>query len=202
MARVRLSTTGGILGVAAVALTAAVTFTPWQVAAKGPGVCDALSGASFGLCNAYCNVQHCNIAPSQSCTEVRNNFQKKTGSSALPCDCHELCVAGSPLSSTCDPCAATVCAADPACCTASWNASCVAFADLLCGACPACGNDIADPGEACDPPGVSCSTAAGGPGTCAADCGSCVTLPPVCGNGVVEQSEQCDPPNSACAGGG
>lgn len=46
---------------------------------------------------------------------------------------HDLCDAGAPLDSGCDPCAATVCTADSSCCTSQWSASCAAQAATLCG---------------------------------------------------------------------
>jgi hypothetical protein len=203
MMRRHLPTRGRRLSSVTVALVAtAFALAPRQVTATQPSVCSDLSGAAFGLCNAYCNAQGCSLDPSQSCLQLRKDFQKNTGSSVFPCDCHDLCVTGPPLSPTCDSCAAAVCSSNPACCTTSWSVACVAAADLLCGACPACGNGVTDPGEACDPPGGVCSTEAGGPGTCSADCGACVPLAPVCGNGLEEQGEQCDPPGSPCAGGG
>jgi len=46
---------------------------------------------------------------------------------------HDVCDAGVRLDSGCDICAATVCAADPSCCTSQWSASCVAQVATLCG---------------------------------------------------------------------
>ena len=60
-------------------------------------VCDPLSGAAFGLCNAYCEAMDCELlddgdpetSPSASpkaCYRVKNNFIKVTGE-VPPCDC-------------------------------------------------------------------------------------------------------------------
>src|SRR5689334_25346363 len=49
-------------------------------------VCNGLSGAAFGLCNAYCEAQDCDVHPRPSCAQLRKNFLKKTGSPIFPCD--------------------------------------------------------------------------------------------------------------------
>lgn len=48
--------------------------------------CNGLSGAAFGLCNAYCEAQDCDVYPQPSCTRLRENFQKVTGNPIFPCD--------------------------------------------------------------------------------------------------------------------
>jgi hypothetical protein len=45
-----------------------------------------LSRAAFGICNAYCEAQDCDVHPRPSCEKLRKNFQKATGSSTFPCD--------------------------------------------------------------------------------------------------------------------
>ncbi len=47
---------------------------------------------------------------------------------------HPVCEVGGVLMSNCDPCAAAVCAADPYCCTGSWDTTCVGEAVSICGA--------------------------------------------------------------------
>jgi hypothetical protein len=49
-------------------------------------VCDGLSGGAFGLCNAFCVAQHCNIEHKHSCDVLRDNFQRQTGLSTFPCE--------------------------------------------------------------------------------------------------------------------
>jgi hypothetical protein len=46
---------------------------------------------------------------------------------------HDLCQAGGPLSTTCDPCVAAVCAEDAYCCATSWDDRCVAATADVCG---------------------------------------------------------------------
>ena len=46
---------------------------------------------------------------------------------------HDLCQAGGPLSSTCDPCVAAVCASDAYCCGSSWDDRCVNAVGDVCG---------------------------------------------------------------------
>jgi hypothetical protein len=54
-------------------------------------VCDGLSGAAFGLCNAYCEATDCgdgvNYASFKACASLQKNWKKKTGLSEMPCDC-------------------------------------------------------------------------------------------------------------------
>jgi hypothetical protein len=49
-------------------------------------VCSGLTGAAFGLCNAYCEAQDCDVHPRPSCPVLRRNFQRITGSPVFPCD--------------------------------------------------------------------------------------------------------------------
>lgn len=50
-----------------------------------------------------------------------------------PTCAHAICAQGAKLTTTCDPCAATVCAADAYCCTNSWDGVCVQEVGTLCG---------------------------------------------------------------------
>src|SRR5215470_20414343 len=49
-------------------------------------VCNGLSGAAFGLCNAFCEAQDCDVHPRPSCDHLRENFLKQTGSAVFPCE--------------------------------------------------------------------------------------------------------------------
>jgi hypothetical protein len=69
---------------------------------------------------------------------------------------HDLCAQGDPLEASCDPCATTVCDADPFCCDNAWDARCVTEASQLCGLqCEECTHDLCDAGgplaTSCDP---------------------------------------------------
>jgi hypothetical protein len=50
-----------------------------------------------------------------------------------PCG-HALCSVGASLEAACDPCATTICAADPYCCTTQWDRTCVGEVASLCAA--------------------------------------------------------------------
>jgi hypothetical protein len=69
---------------------------------------------------------------------------------------HDLCVQGEPLEASCDACAATVCEADPFCCTTAWDSRCITESTQLCGQeCAECAHDLCDAGgplsTTCDP---------------------------------------------------
>lgn len=131
--------------------------------------CDGLHGAAFGLCNAYCEAQDCDVHPRPSCAQLRANFSRITGTSSFPCDA----VCGNDVvdpSEDCDP-PGSLCPDRVRTCGM----------DCTCPE-PFCGDGIVDPGEECDPAGGSSFCR-----VCQDDC-TCATPPPsccVCGNGDV-----------------
>ena len=53
---------------------------------------------------------------------------------ATKCDCqHGLCDTGNVLNEKCDPCVASICAADPYCCQNDWDGVCVDEVGTICG---------------------------------------------------------------------
>jgi hypothetical protein len=48
--------------------------------------CAGLSRSAFGICNAYCEAQDCDVHPRPSCERLRANFKRATGSDKFPCD--------------------------------------------------------------------------------------------------------------------
>ncbi len=46
---------------------------------------------------------------------------------------HPICTAGAALTSSCDPCAGSVCSADPYCCSVAWDSICVGEVGTICG---------------------------------------------------------------------
>ena len=86
-----------------------VFLTAWTgAAAKTPDgkppsqetVCDAETGAAFGLCNAYCEAMDCDSpnhhASDTACEHVKRNFERHTGR-PLPCEATCPCVTRLPL---------------------------------------------------------------------------------------------------------
>lgn len=63
---------------------------------------------------------------------------------------HSLCSQGTPLETSCDPCVASVCAADPYCCNNTWDQRCIDESETTCGI--ACVNDRGAGGTAGTPP--------------------------------------------------
>lgn len=50
-------------------------------------VCDGLTGATYGICNAYCEAQDCDARPNKpGCRQLRAKYAKLTGSEVFPCD--------------------------------------------------------------------------------------------------------------------
>jgi hypothetical protein len=150
-------------------------------------VCSSLSGAAFGLCNAYCEAQDCDVHPRPSCPVLRKNFEKITGSSIFPCD--RRCGDGTiERGEECDP-PGSECPDGRPC-----NQDCTCPE-------PACGDGMVDPDEQCDPPGSICTTGV----TCRADC-TCVSGPvgccecagtvPICSDDVPES--QCPTADQSC----
>jgi hypothetical protein len=127
-----------------------VTLHPQALSAQTPDgvppsqetVCSGLTGAAFGLCNAYCEAQDCDVHPRPSCAQLRRNFARVTGSDVFPCDlfCGDKIVTPP---EECDPPGSTC--GDGGICTD----------DCTCRV-PMCGDDMVDPGEECDPPGSLC----------------------------------------------
>ncbi len=138
-------------------------------------VCSALKGAAFGLCNAYCEAQDCDVHARPSCPVLRRNFKKITGSDVFPCDarCGDRVIQPG---EDCDP-PGGECADGRIC-----NPDCTCPE-------PFCGDKIVDPGEECDPPGSECTrgVTCGGDCTCAEPVGCCEclgTAAPVCEDDV------------------
>jgi hypothetical protein len=78
---------------------------------------------------------------------------------------HDFCVAGEPLAGDCDPCATSVCAADPYCCTTGWDSRCVQESADTCNlTCTVCSHSLCSQGT---PLETSCDPCAGS--VCAAD---------------------------------
>jgi len=98
-------------------------------ACRGVGdVCDASHSCCQGL---SCSGGVCGPAWSADCIdkvgEVCGSYCPRTGD----CD-HAVCLEGGPLDSSCDTCAAQICALDPKCCTDEWDAYCVAKVGPVC----------------------------------------------------------------------
>lgn len=138
-------------------------------------VCDGLSGAAFGLCNAYCEAQDCDVHERPSCEQLRRNFEKHTGQTLFPCD--------------------------PFCGDGEVNQDfeeCDDGNDAFCDGCTPdcklefCGDGILCPDEECELGDICPEGSA-----CLDDC-SC----PICGDDVVNQDfEECDgDDDDACPG--
>jgi hypothetical protein len=123
-----------------------LTFGPGASSAKTPDgmppsqetVCSGLQGAAFGLCNAYCEAQDCDVHPRPSCAQLLRNFRRITGMPAFPCDSR--CGDGTiDRNEDCDP-PGSVCPDERRLCSD----------DCTCPE-PFCGDGIVDAGEQCDP---------------------------------------------------
>jgi len=72
--------------VLALALSSVLLLPETSSAQANP--CAGLSGAAFGLCNAYCNGRRCPERPAddRACERLRRNFERHTGTTVFPCD--------------------------------------------------------------------------------------------------------------------
>ena len=106
--------------------------------------------------------------------------------------CHDLCTTGAPLAVGCGACVATVCAADPACCSAAWDSKCVGEANVLCGAacaCESCGANVCGNGVCEQARGeTECNCAADCAG--AAVCAACEAVVATCPDGICDACVQ------------
>ena len=69
-------------------------------------VCGGLGGASFGVCNAYCEATDCDADPRASqraCASLRGQWLRLTGLEVLPCDCQAPFVFSPTAGCVCDP---------------------------------------------------------------------------------------------------
>jgi hypothetical protein len=135
---------GAWLGAVCMVFAAGGVFakTPDGMPPSEETVCSGLSGAAFGLCNAYCEAQDCDVHPRPSCPVLKRNFEKITGSPIFPCD--RACGDGTvQRGEACDP-PGSDCPDGRVC-----NADCTCPE-------PFCGDEIVDPGEECD--GSPCAT--------------------------------------------
>jgi hypothetical protein len=70
----------------AVSATGALAGTPDGRTPAQEDVCNPLSGAAYGTCNAYCEAQDCDMHARPSCVALRKKFKKLTGTAVFPCD--------------------------------------------------------------------------------------------------------------------
>ena len=106
----------------------------------------------------------CSSSPTESARTVE---QRLEGDAGLACS-HPICATGVALVATCDPCATALCAADPYCCSTTWDGTCVGEVTAICGLSCAV---VPDGGAGGDCAHSVC--AAGGP--LAATCTKCAT---------------------------
>jgi hypothetical protein len=75
------------LGISVCVIPLAIAKTPDGQTPAAETVCDGLEGAAFGLCNAYCEAQDCDLRPGKkSCESLRENYAESTGTDRFPCD--------------------------------------------------------------------------------------------------------------------
>ena len=116
-------------------------------------------GAGYGVCSA--------------CPGYLNDCSVGDPGGGGTCD-HDACTSGGPLGTSCDACAAEVCAVDSYCCTTAWDSVCIseveASCGMTCGAAPACAHSECVDGAALTDGCSQCVTA-----VCAADDYCCTT---------------------------
>lgn len=147
-------------------------------------VCDGYTGDAFGVCNAYCEAQDCNLQPDkQSCKVLLARFQKITSEKTPPCHVcgdglvnnpAEECDDGN--NTACDGCSpkcrlekcgdGTVCPTEE--CDDGNNSACDGCSPVCTR--EYCGDGLQCPGEECEP-GTNCDS-----GPCSNEC-LCPVIP-------------------------
>jgi hypothetical protein len=112
----------------------------------GHDVC-ATGGAIAGTCN-QCVANVCAVDPYCCTTAWDSICVGEVGTYCEPHYCqascvseHSPCATGSPLDGASSPCAGSVCAHDPYCCTTAWDSICTSEVSSYCGF--SCGNTCA-----------------------------------------------------------
>ncbi len=179
--------------------------------------CGGLSGAAFGLCNAYCERLSCPIDHNgQACDSLRNNWERLTGSRLFPCERPVCCqCAQGAMCSTLKKCLVAGCQViddcingecpEPECCECRGPAcrqlipgackllGCIPKGDTVCTAAGRC--------EEC-PCGADCKDAVGNEGRCEQISGTTTCeckVPPPCGlNAAEECAGECPNAGEVC----
>jgi hypothetical protein len=113
-------------------------------------------------CVPSCNGKACGAdGCGGSCGSCANGQTCDGSGQCVASSCsHPICSSGVRLTSTCDPCASQICAADPYCCTTKWDSICVGEVASVCG--QSCGGGGG--GGGCSHP--ICSSGVALTGTC------------------------------------
>lgn len=119
---------------------AALAQTPDGETPAEETVCDGLTGAQFGLCNAYCEAMDCDSdspnASAEACEKVLDNFRVKSGGADPPCVEPSNCCEAHNFPGCDDPtCENLICSFDPFCCNVVWDFICADAANDLCAVC-------------------------------------------------------------------
>ncbi|MFT3769918.1 MAG: hypothetical protein QM820_31195 [Minicystis sp.] len=104
------------------------------VCAEGAALSASCDACTTKICQAdsYC----CSNEWDRQCVSEVKTICKQTcagGGGSTPSCSHGVCQTGGPLLSSCGPCTAKVCQADPSCCSDQWTAACVQKSVTLCG---------------------------------------------------------------------
>lgn len=89
---------------------------------------------------------------------------------------HAVCAVGPALPAACDPCAATLCAKDPYCCSSTWDATCIGEVASICKQSCTATSDAGGGGDAGDAAASACAHAVCASGSAlASGCEACAT---------------------------
>ena len=191
--------------------------TPDDVPPSRESACIGLSGAAFGLCNAFCQAQDCDTHPRPSCDQLRANFRRVTGNSVFPCERPAPTPTSTPSSELCQPGATCVCSSGRTCATdadcpggefcrqglcigslsCTSNSECRAFEQCIPVVAPPTASATVPPPTQTETPAPPTETAtpvatASPPPPTATASPSPSPAAPVCGNGILEPPEECE----------
>ncbi|HSO37145.1 MAG TPA: hypothetical protein VLT33_31685 [Labilithrix sp.] len=76
----------------------------------------------------------CSSSPEERSRSATQRLEGDPAVPAGPAACtHAICATGEGLVAACDPCATSLCAADPYCCSTAWDGTCVGEVTSICG---------------------------------------------------------------------
>ena len=101
--------------------------------AAGSGSSSSSSSSSSSTSTSSSSGTTSSSSTSSSTSSTSTSSSSSTSSSGGGTCSHPICDTGSKLTTSCDPCAAKICASDTFCCSSSWDSVCLGEVASICG---------------------------------------------------------------------